>query len=289
MTPAHRLRSFMGLCKATLSLFAALSAAAGFLLAGGPAEAALMTLSGGVFLLACGACALNQVQERKTDCLMPRTAGRPIPAGEISPDAALAFSLALIGAGTAVLSSAGFYPPLLGLVAILGYNGLYTPLKARHPFAAIPGALIGAIPPAIGWMAAGAAFDARLGALCFFFFMWQVPHFLVLQQAFGKQYEAIHLASLTGVFSKGQIDRLTRQWLLAAAVSLQLVVFYGLIASPFVHLGLTASSLGFAAGGTLFLTRRRPDYAGIFLATNGFMVVVLVLIFLDRLPLVPFR
>ncbi len=285
MTAAEAVRSYLGLCKATISFFAALSAATGFLLAGRPSGAVLPVVITGVFLLACGASALNHYQERRTDALMPRTAGRPIPSGNIRPAAALRFSLVLIGSGVACLFATGaLTAPLLGLAAILWYNGIYTWLKAHNAFAAIPGALVGAIPPAIGWTAGGGCFDARLAAISFFFFMWQVPHFLIHQHAFGKEYEEIHLPSLTAVFTGAQLDRLTFQWLLAAAVSLQVVIFYGLIQSSLVHLSLFAASLWFAARGLALIRKRPPNYRGIFMSTNYFMLVAMLLIVLDRLP-----
>jgi protoheme IX farnesyltransferase len=285
MTLRETVRSYLGLSKVTISFFAALSAATGLLLANQPLGAALPALIMGVFLMACGACALNHYQERKTDALMPRTSGRPLPSGKIQPVDALRFSLVLIGSGAAVLLSIGVLTaPLLGLAAILWYNGFYTWLKAHNAFAAIPGALVGAIPPAIGWTAGGGSFDARLAAICFFFFMWQVPHFLIHQQAFGKEYEENHLPSLTAVFTGAQLDRLTFQWLLAAAVSLQLIIFYGLIQSSLVHISLLAASLWFAAGAIALMRRRTPRYTGIFMSTNTFMLVSMLLIVADRLP-----
>ncbi len=285
MTMSETVRSYLGLCKATISLFASLSAAAGLLLADDPPGATLPAVITGVILLACGACALNHYQERTTDALMPRTAGRPIPSGRIQPIAALRFSLVLIGSGAAALLSTGAWTAtLLGLAAILWYNGFYTWLKARNAFAAIPGALVGAIPPAIGWTAGGGCFDARLASLCFFFFMWQVPHFLIHQQAFGKEYERIHLPSLTTVFTGAQLDRLTFQWLLAAAVSLQLFISYGLIQSSLVHISLLAVSLWPAARGASLMIKRRPSYSGIFMSTNYFMLAAMLLIVADRFP-----
>ncbi len=285
MTVRKTVHSYLGLCKATISLFASLSAAVGLLLANDRAGAVLPVLIMGVFLMACGACALNHYQERTTDALMPRTAGRPIPSGRIGPVDACRFSLVLIGAGAALLLSTGaLTAALLGLAAILWYNGLYTWLKARNAFAAIPGALVGAIPPAIGWTAGGGSFDARLAALCFFFFMWQVPHFLIHQRTYGKEYAEIHLPSLTSVFTVAQLDRLTFQWLLATAVSLQLVIFFGLIQSSLVHLALLAASLWFAARGMALIRRRAPDYTGIFMSTNYFILAAMLLIVADRLP-----
>ncbi len=284
MTAAEAVRSYFGLCKATISFFAALSAACGLLLTGRPPGTALPVVIAGVFLMACGSSALNHYQERKTDALMPRTAGRPIPSGKIRPADALRFFLVLSGSGIALLlATGGWTAPLLGLAAILWYNGFYTRLKAHTAFAAIPGALVGAIPPAIGWMAGGGAFDARLAAICFFFFMWQVPHFLIHQQVYGKEYEKVHLPSLTAVFTAAQLERLTFQWLLAAAVSLQMMILYGLIQSSGVHLSLFAASLWFAARGIVLVRRGTPNHPGLFRSTNYFMLAAMLLIAADSL------
>jgi heme o synthase len=285
MTLLKAARSYLGLCKATLSFFVAMSAATGFLLADHPTSTVLPALITGIFLMACGAGALNHCQEWKTDALMSRTSRRPIPAGRIQPSCARRFSMVLIGSGAIVLLSAGGWSvPLLGIAAVFGYNGFYTWAKRRYAFAAIPGALIGAIPPAMGWLAGGGYFDTRLAVVCFFFFMWQVSHFLIHQKIFGKEYEAIRLPAVTAVLAGSQIDRLMFQWLLAAAVSLQLVTLQGLIHSSLIHLSLLAASLGLIAGGISILVRHAPNYSAIFSSTNAFMLAAMTLILIDRFP-----
>jgi protoheme IX farnesyltransferase len=279
-------RSYLCLCKAKISLFASLSAAAGFFLPARSPIAGLLTLCTGVFLLACGASALNHYQERGTDALMARTAKRPIPSGRIRPGYALGFALTLICSGFAVLSFTGTRAvPFLGLFAVLWYNGLYTWLKTRTAFAVIPGALIGAIPPAIGWIAGGGStLDPRLAALSFFFFMWQVPHFFIHLLAFGKEYEEAGLPSLTAVFTGAQLDRLSFQWILATAVSLPLLVLFGLIQSGLVHILILAVSLWLAVQGIGFLRKCELDFISVFKRTNYFMLLALLLIFADKLP-----
>ncbi len=279
-------RSYLCLCKVKISFFAALSAASGLLLGAYDPGAALPALIAGVFLMACGACALNHWQERATDALMTRTSGRPIPAGRIKPGHAFFFAFALICSGAIVLLFTGsLAAPLLGLAAVFWYNGFYTWFKSRNAFAAIPGALVGAIPPAIGWMAGGGSLlDPRLGVISFFFFMWQVPHFFIHLLAFGKEYEKAGLPSLTAVFTGAQLDRLTFQWIIATAVSLQLVIFFGLLQSPLVQISLIAVSLWLVMNGINFMREHEPGYTDVFKKTNYFMLMVMIFIVFDKLP-----
>ncbi|HKN18263.1 MAG TPA: UbiA family prenyltransferase, partial [Dissulfurispiraceae bacterium] len=147
--PLARLRSYADLSKIRIAFFAALSAAACFVLASGSFTLQCVLVTAGVFSLASGSCALNHYQERDTDRLMPRTWGRPIPSGRIRPVQALVFSFLLMCTGSAVLlASSGPRALLLGLFAALWYNGVYVYLKKISAFAVIPGALTGAAPPA---------------------------------------------------------------------------------------------------------------------------------------------
>jgi heme o synthase len=286
MTAGETIRSYLALGKVKIAFFASLSAATGILLTNHAPGMALPILTTGVFLLACGACALNQYQERDSDALMARTAGRPIPAGRVKPGHALCFSSALIGSGSLILFFTGsLVTPLLGLAAVVWYNGVYILMKNRTAFAAIPGALVGAIPPAIGWMAGGGSLgDLPLIALCFFFFMWQVPHFFVHLLTFGKEYEAIGRPSLTTVFTKAQLGRLVFQWLFAAAVSLQLIIVYGLIRSPFIRIALLMASFWLAATGIHLLREGMSGFPRVFKNINWFMLAVMLLFSLDALP-----
>jgi protoheme IX farnesyltransferase len=197
----------------------------------------------GTLLLAFGACALNQVQERRIDAQMERTRGRPLPAGRALPGEALALAVALLAAGLGVLAAgAGPTATLLGAAAAVWYNGVYTYLKRVSAFAALPGALVGAVPPLLGWTAAGGALlDFRALALGAFFFVWQVPHFWLLLLRRGEEYRRAGLPSLSARFSPDQLSRITLAWLTATgAVAL---------AMPLFQLATRATALAcFAAG-----------------------------------------
>jgi len=150
-----------------------------------------MTLVG-IFLLAAGSSALNQVQEMKVDAMMPRTAKRPLPSGRISKAHAVFFCLAPIGGGLALLSWLSSALAWLGVAAVVSYNGLYTLWWKRHwAFAAVPGAVPGALPILMGYAAASGEVLTRGGLYLFFIlFYWQMPHFWSLAIRFREDYSA---------------------------------------------------------------------------------------------------
>ena len=228
------LKTYFTLCRAMISLFAAASAATGFFLAPGHRIAGVFPTACAVFLLACGASALNQYQEQDIDARMERTRSRPLPSGNIAASHALFLSRSLILAGLVLLAtSSGAQAMFLGVFALLWYNGIYTYLKKKTAFAAVPGAAVGMLPPAIGWISAGGGlFDPRLAAICLLFFLWQVPHFWLLLLNHGEEYEQAGLPSLTRVMTRPQIARVTFIWIAAAAIASLSLPLYGILRSP---------------------------------------------------------
>lgn len=154
-----------------------------------PLLKALATLLG-VLLLSAGSSALNQVQEADLDARMPRTSQRPIPSGKLSIPQALGVSLLLILLGGAVLMVTDLQVAALGAVAVLLYNGLYTLWwKPNWAFAAIPGAIPGALPVLMGYVSASGRLIDLPGAYLFLIlFYWQMPHFWSLALRFREDY-----------------------------------------------------------------------------------------------------
>ncbi|MBI5638923.1 MAG: protoheme IX farnesyltransferase [Nitrospirae bacterium] len=284
-----RLRIFADLGRLRISLSAAFSAMMGFLIASYYAGPGMFLLGAGVFFLACGASGLNQCQEQKTDAMMERTKGRPLPSGVISPRDALIFSGACAITGTGLTFLAGGVPAAVaGLFALLWYNGLYTPLKAITAFAAVPGALVGAIPPAIGWQAGGGRLsDPGLIVLCLFFFLWQVPHFWLLASNCGGQYSGAGLPSITSVFSGRQLSRILFIWIASAAVSSVLLVLNGVALHHTVKYLLAAASFWLIFAGARILSKDAGEIVKrrIFGKINLYLFVVMALLFADRLLL----
>lgn len=280
------MRAYWELCKPKISGLSALSAVVGFILASGGIGSGAALVAAGVFFLACGACGLNQYQDRLADAIMTRTKGRPLPSGRISATSALALALCMTISGLGILafmrgSGSAF---LLGLLALFWYNGVYAFLKRRTAFAAVPGALVGALPPAIGWTAAGGLLtDTRLVFLCFFFFMWQTPHFWLLLLDYGSEYEAAGLPSLTRTFNRSQLRRIIYVWMAAAAVSGLLIGMERIVKSPVVNIGLCVSSAWLIWSGAGLFCRGRSDYSSAFHKINIFALIVMMLLSVDGL------
>ena len=192
-------------------------------------SAALFT---GVTLMACAASAFNQVLERDRDALMLRTRSRPLPALQLSSAEALAISLVPLVLGSLLLASSGAVPLLLAHAALLWYLFLYTPLKRRTPFALLAGAVCGALPPLIGWSAAGGALgDFRIVLLCGILYLWQVPHFWMLQRRHADDYRRAGFPLFAPQSFRGPAPFLLL-WLTAMIAATLMLPAFGLIAGP---------------------------------------------------------
>jgi len=280
------LKPYLTLCRVYISLFAACSAATGFFLAPHERLTNLFGAAGAVFLLASGASAFNQFQEQDIDGKMKRTRQRPLPSGAITPRQALSLSLALLVSGQLLLAYAGGTTAVvLGLAALIWYNGLYTYLKKVTAFASVPGAVVGMIPPAIGWVCAGGAlFDRRLEGICFLFFLWQVPHFWLLVLKHGEEYEQAGLPSLTRVMRKEQIARITFVWITAAAIASLALPLYGSVKSPFVYFSF-APLAAWLIWNERSLTGKYPFLPPspvLFRKINIYLVLIMSLMALDK-------
>ena len=211
----------------------------------------------------------------------------PIPSGRLSPETALWISIGLILSGSLILFCGTGGPALaLGLFAVFWYNLIYTPLKRITAFATIPGALVGVVPPALGWIAGGGSIlDPRIGGVALFFFIWQMPHFWLLLLDSSKDYENAGLPSITKILSTKQIKRIIFIWLLSTGVSSLIIPFFGFLNSFFFYLLSVAAASWLFWNTIIFI--RSDDYKdslrATFMKLNIYAVLVLSLLSLDRL------
>ncbi len=271
-------------------------------LAGGNPALALAWVVAGAMLLAAACSAWNQVQEQDIDALLPRTAGRPLPTGRMMPWLAAGIGALLFvpalgclhaagelaavlasgqagsllydavpGAAMSVLDSpvSGLWLLLVGVGIAVVYNGVYTPLKRITSFALLPGALVGAMPPLLGWMAAGGDPRDPVAILLYgVYVLWQVPHFWLRAQRESIHYQRAGLPVPPAQFAAARYARLLRVWYHAYAVAVLMLPVFPLLHSPLVRAGvvllgvglLAVSALGRTMGGAM--GEAGPDATG---------------------------
>ena len=287
----ERVGAYAELSKFGIVLLVLVSACGGFMLSAPlgpdfPWRQGLVVLFG-VMLLSCGASALNQVQERRRDAFMARTAGRPLPSGRLSLTQGTLFAVLGLVAGAVVLwLGVGRMAGGLGLLAAAFYNGVYTPwLKPHSPFAAVPGAVPGALPPVIGWVAGGGSpLDAGAMILFGILFLWQMPHFWALALRYRTDYAA------------GGFPMVSEAVGVAGTARLIVVYAFGLtglsLAAPTFGLGGPVSLAAAALLGwrLIWLATRfaqRPDdqrgWLALFLFSNVYLLLLLAVLVGERL------
>ncbi len=245
-------------------------------------------LLAGVFLLSAGTSVLNQVQEFRNDALMKRTRLRPVPAGEISFLQALWIALGLILIGTAFLALNGWLPMVLGLSNILFYNLIYTPLKTRSYLAIIPGAVVGAVPPLIGWTSAGYnPFHPNILFLATFVLLWQVPHFWLLMVKYGKEYEEAGFSTISKVLNEDQIKSIVFVWGVVTSLFLMLFPFFGFTPKPMFLIFVVILNLLFIIFfyRFLFLDRNPKTVRNAFILINSYALLVFIILIFNSIVL----
>ncbi len=209
------IKDFIVLTKFVLSFAVSLSALFAYIMAKGEISTDMFIATFAVLLVALGVSTLNQVQERKEDALMERTKHRPIASGRISPTTGIIIAAILIVSSLVVIYDLiGYIGVNLFLFSFIWYNVVYTPLKKKSAVAVVPGAILGVIPPAIGWITAGhSLMEVEFFALGMFYFIWQVPHFWLLVMLHYGGYKEAGYPTAMRLFGKMSLQRLTFVWL----------------------------------------------------------------------------
>ncbi len=226
---------FLTLTKARLSFSVVFSTIAGYLLAVESVnffDVFLLIIGG--YCMVGASNSFNQIIEKDKDALMDRTKSRPIPTKKITTSNAFLISISLTIVGLLILFTINLKTALLAAFSIFIYTCIYTPLKPITPLSVFVGAIPGAIPFMLGWIAATDDFGIEPGTLFMIQFFWQFPHFWALGWMLDDDYKKAGFNMLP----TGSRDRKT-------AFQIILYVIWMIIISLFPYTGLTGDlSLG---------------------------------------------
>jgi len=243
-----RFADYLELTKPRIAVLVLFTVAAGALLGSRSAidlTIFLHTLIG-TALVAAGASVLNQLLERHADAMMRRTENRPLPAGRIQPLEALLFGAGLGGGGLVYLMLLVRHPlpMLIAGITFVSYVLVYTPLKRITTLNTLVGAVPGALPPLIGWTAAGGELGTEAAVLFLILFLWQVPHFLAIAWIYRDDYARARLWMLPVADLNGGMTG--RQMTAYAFALIPATLCWGALSSAGVGFMLAAQILGVA-------------------------------------------
>ncbi|MCP4758628.1 MAG: protoheme IX farnesyltransferase [Planctomycetes bacterium] len=288
VTPVGLFRLYADLVKLRLSLLVVVTAGVGYIMASGTAIDWLLLLWTVTGTLACAASAnaINQVMETRRDQLMPRTQRRPLPSGAISSSHGWAVAMLLGYGGVTLLAIlVNFFAAGLALLALLIYVLAYTPLKPLSTLNTLVGAVVGAIPPLIGWVAVQGELGLGGWTLAAILFIWQLPHFLSLAWMYRDQYQAAGFRMLPS--APGGENAACEGTLLSALLLIPLsllVVSLRMAGVVYVALALLLG-LWFAWKSLRFFQQRSHETAkAAFLASLLYLPLLLLAMVLDREP-----
>jgi len=280
------IKDFIVLTKFVLSFAVSLSALFAYVMAKGETGTDMYLATFAVLLVAMGVSTLNQVQEYEKDALMARTKHRPIASGKWSPTTGIVIAAILI------LLSLGLIYSLIGMIGInlflfafIWYNFVYTPLKRTSAFAVVPGAILGVIPPAIGWIAAGHSLqEPQFFAVGLFYFVWQIPHFWLLVMLFHGEYRDGGYPTAMKLFGKLSLQKVTFVWLfLTIQTGIFMVSIFGVDSDIIYWLLILTGLLGFASSLQLLVKNFELKNARkIFYQINLAFLMTIILVAIDQ-------
>lgn len=284
--PGSRMADFIALTKPRLNSLVLVTTTVCFYLAA--PDAGTLWLIGptivGTALVAGGASALNQVYERKADGLMLRTRHRPLPSGRLLPAEARGFGIALSLIGLAVLTYTRPLAAGLALATLATYILIYTPLKCRTPLATVVGAVPGALPAALGWVAANGSMTLEAWVLFGIVFLWQIPHFLAIAWIYREDFARAGFQVLPVVEPSGRRTARLVLLFLAGLLPVSLApAWVGMAGTPYL-LGAALLGFGFAVLSVRFAWHRSMQNArNLFAGSLVYLPLLWVLLVSTRL------
>lgn len=238
----------------------------------------------GTCLVAAGAAAMNQFLERDFDARMIRTENRPLAAGRLHPTSGLLFALALAVLGTLyLLVHVNVLSSFLAAITFASYIFLYTPLKRRTTLCTAIGAVSGALPPVIGWTAAGNPLDGPAWILFGILFFWQFPHFLSIAWMYREDYARAGFKMLPVIDPEGK--RVTRQIVAFNLILIPLsalTTWTGLTGTVYLVVALTLGIFYLRSGAALALQPTTANARRLLLASVLYLPALMLAMVLDK-------
>lgn len=281
-----KFKAIVELSKIRITVAVALTTVTGYVMGSGSFEWKTLWVSLGLFIMACGSAIMNQYQEYDLDRNMKRTQSRPIPSGIIKPWEALTYAITFIVLGSLLLYFTSDMGTLaMGLLAVVWYNFIYTPLKRKTAYAFIPGAVIGAIPPLAAWVASGRSLmETEAFFMGFFFFIWQIPHFWLIFLKYRNEYANAGFPALKRELDEPSVKMITFVWILATAISAIMLPVFGAITSIIAAIGILASTAWLIYSFSSLLKPKKEAFVpfSYFMKINVYVLSMIVLMTIDR-------
>ena len=287
LSARERLLAFLELTKPRIAFLLVLTSAAGFYIASSQGFEPVLFINtmAAITLLAFGVATLNQYIERDIDVLMDRTAERPLPTRKVSPTEALVFGVVqCVAAEVYLLVAVNALTALLGLIVIVGYVFLYTPLKTRTSLSTVIGAVPGAMPPLMGWTAATGEITIVAWALFATQFLWQFPHFLSIAWLYRDQYAKAGIKMLPVVEPAGKLTARQIVLFTIMLVPVSLAPFFFHVSGIVFLIGGLLLGIWFLASSIrAAISRSDSDARKLLFASIFYLPLLFLLMLIDRI------
>lgn len=288
---SNRIKDYFQLVKPNLSFLVVFSSVIGYLLAPNAKfewPQILLLFLGGSFVTS-GANIINQILERNSDKLMKRTAPRPLPDGRMAVSEAVILSIATSLGGFAIMYFA--FNPMAALLSVISsviYGFIYTPMKRIHPICILIGAIPGALPPLIGWVAAtGTLFElSDFGGWSLFLiqFFWQFPHLWAIAWVGHEDYQKAGIRMLPSREGKTSFTGLQSMFYSITLIPLVLIPYeLGIVGKLGMWLSIILGVFYFIASFNFYLKNDKVSAKKLMYASFIYLPVVLMVMLFDKI------
>jgi protoheme IX farnesyltransferase len=282
-----RTKDYSQLLKPNLSFMVVFSSVIGYLLAPGIVfdwVNVIVLFIGGI-LVTGGANTINQILEREGDKMMTRTMNRPIPQGRIS--VAEGWMVATISGVAGASLLAFYFNPLTGIlsfISLLLYGFAYTPMKRVHPVAVFIGAIPGALPPLLGWVAATGSMGLGGWVLFLIQFFWQFPHYWAIGWVGYDEYKKAGISMLPSQERSSKFTAMQCMFYSIILVPIALVPrFIGMTGNIGTWICIACAAMYFAATVVFFVNNDYKSARRVMFASFIYLPIVLLALLFDKM------